>query len=425
MFRTLRTAKALLVATSVLVATTASAQTLFDEMAETGRFDHFLAGVRAAGLEHLLAGAPSVTVFAPTDAAYERATSGRLQAIFEDDVGLVRRVLETHIVSGKAFAADELPRTLEAANDETITIRWEEGRLSASVDSATDWSDPVRIETGDIRAANGIAHPIVGLLLPQDVTQAAASEHLSDIELTNAHAYSEEMQDTLAPDRRPMAPDETGSYLGQVMNDGKAAHSEPAPAATADQREDGRGEAAAREAARVAGSLASDADAEVVIEDMDVTVESAPRVEPRSVAASEMMGLPQQDRQTEADRSATPGGRADEGEPQAHAESGKEIPITVGETEADEMLAKRFDGWTVYAADGTEMGDVENIILEESGDVAGVLVETGGLLGIGGKLVRLDWTEFAVEAEDEALVTELAPGVLEERPAVDDYDLDP
>lgn len=44
-------------------------------------------------------------------------------------------------------------------------------------------------------------------------------------------------------------------------------------------------------------------------------------------------------------------------------------------------------GETVYGAQGDEVGEVKNVLLTQDGEIAGVLVDVGGFLGVGAKTV--------------------------------------
>ncbi len=234
---------ALAVAATLLLPAGAAAATLLEEMAETGRFDRFLSGMEAAGLSDRLTGPGPVTVFAPTDEAYAAAATGEPGV----DAGAVRRILLTHIVEGERYLADNLPRTITAASGDTITVRWSEGVLAARVDGGPPWPEAPRIEGGDIRADNGIAHPLTGILVP-----AADGPPLA--RGGDAHEGSEALADALGAERRGEGPDATlvVEDLDVVVRPGPEGEATAEVTATVPDGEGARAAAAGRPAGEAA-----------------------------------------------------------------------------------------------------------------------------------------------------------------------------
>ncbi|RLQ88218.1 PRC-barrel domain-containing protein [Notoacmeibacter ruber] len=69
----------------------------------------------------------------------------------------------------------------------------------------------------------------------------------------------------------------------------------------------------------------------------------------------------------------------------------------------DDVLASNFIGKTVYTSandDAEAIGDVEDVILDQSGKVDGVVVSVGGFLGIGDKTVALPFDRISMEMRD-------------------------
>jgi uncharacterized surface protein with fasciclin (FAS1) repeats len=72
-------------ASALLLAAPAGAQNLLEQLAETGRVDRFLSGIEAAGLEGILSRSGPITLFVPTDDAYDRTVPPRLPAAFGEE----------------------------------------------------------------------------------------------------------------------------------------------------------------------------------------------------------------------------------------------------------------------------------------------------------------------------------------------------
>jgi len=77
--------------------------------------------------------------------------------------------------------------------------------------------------------------------------------------------------------------------------------------------------------------------------------------------------------------------------------------IIAAENSTD-LRAEKLIGTTVYNVQGDEVGEVEDIVFDQNGQIVGVVLKVGGLLGIGGKSVGIKWNEVDVSPK-EALVT--------------------
>lgn len=83
-------------------------------------------------------------------------------------------------------------------------------------------------------------------------------------------------------------------------------------------------------------------------------------------------------------------------------------------------------GWSGYdevGADWNEIGEIEDIVLDRSGQLVGVVAEVGGFLGIGDKHVMLrvgDVDLVPVDDQSYSLITRYSEEELEEMPGVDE-----
>jgi sporulation protein YlmC with PRC-barrel domain len=69
-----------------------------------------------------------------------------------------------------------------------------------------------------------------------------------------------------------------------------------------------------------------------------------------------------------------------------------------GEVRADQLI-----GATVYNSGGDKIGTVHDIILDKDGKATGVVLNVGGVLGIGAKAVGLTWKEIDVKPDQQAV----------------------
>lgn len=85
-----------------------------------------------------------------------------------------------------------------------------------------------------------------------------------------------------------------------------------------------------------------------------------------------------------------------------------------------ERRMSRFVGASVYSAAGEKVGDVDDLLVDATGKVTGVVVGVGGFLGVGEKSVALGWNAVTV-ATDAAgkprLVIDVTKDALEKAPA--------
>ena len=134
--------------------------------AEEAEFTTLLAAVGAAdpGVLELLSDADAdLTVFAPTDAAFEALGEDTIAAVVADQE-LVSGILGYHVVVGRVFSAD-IPGLLsdegsvdvEMATGDTATI---------SADDMGVFINDAEIIIVDIQANNGVIHVIDAVLLP-------------------------------------------------------------------------------------------------------------------------------------------------------------------------------------------------------------------------------------------------------------------
>lgn len=70
-----------------------------------------------------------------------------------------------------------------------------------------------------------------------------------------------------------------------------------------------------------------------------------------------------------------------------------EIPEPVSE--------EALRGATVHDRQGAEIGDVNDVVLDDEGRVVSVVIEVGGYVGIGSHAVSIDARHLSVRDEDE------------------------
>lgn len=132
--------------------------------------------VKAAGLEATLAGSQPYTLFAPTNAAFERLPQGTTESLLQADAkGRLTSILTYHIVPGVVTAAD-LAKAIEQGGGKTELATVGGGRISISQqDGATIITDSTggtaRITRADLLQSNGVVHVVDGVLRPNGTNQ--------------------------------------------------------------------------------------------------------------------------------------------------------------------------------------------------------------------------------------------------------------
>ena len=133
------------------------AESLLEACAAIPRLQAFSAAIGTAGLARLLDGSGPITVFAPTDRAFDRIPSDERASLFGDSSRLAE-VLRHHVVAGRVSAprATKAKKVTPVFGDDLKLTRSDRG---FHVDQA-------RIVKTNIRATNGVIHAIDRVLDP-------------------------------------------------------------------------------------------------------------------------------------------------------------------------------------------------------------------------------------------------------------------
>ena len=132
---------------------------LVDTAAANGSFKTFGKAIERAGMSDILRGVGPFTIFAPTDAAFEQMSTGKLDELFKDEnkEELVS-LLNYHVVSGRKPIADvgkwEAAKTVNGQSAPITMIK-----DKVSIDGAL-------VTSADIGSSNGILHGIDKVNVP-------------------------------------------------------------------------------------------------------------------------------------------------------------------------------------------------------------------------------------------------------------------
>ncbi len=133
---------------------------IVDTAVGAGQFNTLVAAVQAAELVETLKGDGPFTVFAPTDAAFEKLPDGTVANLLkpENKEQLVA-VLTYHVVPGKVMSSDIAGKSLKAK-----TVQGGELSIDAT-DGVT--VDNAKVIQADVETSNGVIHVIDAVVLPK------------------------------------------------------------------------------------------------------------------------------------------------------------------------------------------------------------------------------------------------------------------
>jgi uncharacterized surface protein with fasciclin (FAS1) repeats len=143
-----------------------------DTLGKSADHSSFVGAVKAAGIEQTMAGAGAYTVFAPTNAAFQKLPAGAAEGMMRpESKAELTNVLTYHVVPGVVTSKD-LSAALERGGGKTRLATVGGATLNvAQVDGWITISDGkngvARVTQPDMMASNGVVHSIDGVLMPQ------------------------------------------------------------------------------------------------------------------------------------------------------------------------------------------------------------------------------------------------------------------
>jgi uncharacterized surface protein with fasciclin (FAS1) repeats len=136
--------------------------------------DHttLVAAVKAAGLVDTLKSKGPFTVFAPTNAAFDKLPAGTVDTLLRpENKGMLTTILTYHVVSGRFDSKAIMAKIksgkgkawLKAVNGGTLTA-WMDGNSLILADEKGGQS---RVTIADVYQSNGVIHVVDSVLLPK------------------------------------------------------------------------------------------------------------------------------------------------------------------------------------------------------------------------------------------------------------------
>ena len=136
--------------------------------------DHttLVAAVTAAGLVETLQSKGPFTVFAPTNAAFEKLPAGTVDNLLkEENKPVLTAVLTYHVVTGK-FNATELLKQIKKGNGKAELTTVQGGKIWLMEKDGSIWikdekGGKAMVTIADVNQSNGVIHVVDAVLLPK------------------------------------------------------------------------------------------------------------------------------------------------------------------------------------------------------------------------------------------------------------------
>lgn len=139
--------------------------TLADVIDKSVTFSTLKKALAAADLEKTFAAPGAYTVFAPTDAAFDKLPAGALgKLLLPENKEKLRSLLLYHVVAGNVMAKDLKDGEVKTMNGESVKI---------DVDGDEVEVNDAKVFSADVPASNGVVHSIGTVLVPKSMKDFA------------------------------------------------------------------------------------------------------------------------------------------------------------------------------------------------------------------------------------------------------------
>ena len=137
-----------------------ASKNIVENAAASSEHTTLVAAVQAAGLAETLSGAGPFTVFAPTNAAFDKLPQGTVQSLLTPEKkGDLTSILTYHVVAGAVKAADLTDgQKVKTLQGEELTVSIKDGKVMIN---------GANLITADVISSNGVTHVIDGVLTPK------------------------------------------------------------------------------------------------------------------------------------------------------------------------------------------------------------------------------------------------------------------
>lgn len=138
---------------------TLALQTVVATAAGNADFSTLVAAVKAAGLVDTLNGAGPFTIFAPTNAAFEKLPQGTVEELLKpENKAKLTAILTYHVVAGKVMAADVKTGMVKTVQGGELDVKVADGGVTVN---------GAKVVKTDIIGTNGVIHVIDSVVMPK------------------------------------------------------------------------------------------------------------------------------------------------------------------------------------------------------------------------------------------------------------------
>lgn len=135
----------------------AAASDLVDTAEKSSEIKTFVDALKTTALSRTLVTAGPYTVFAPSNAAFNKLLPETRASLFQDKKRL-EQVLSYHVLAGKLLVMEVKPGPAKTLNGSAINLKSDNGKITVNNANVT---------LSDIEADNGVIHVIDTVLLPE------------------------------------------------------------------------------------------------------------------------------------------------------------------------------------------------------------------------------------------------------------------
>ncbi|MGK4568462.1 fasciclin domain-containing protein [Flavobacterium sp. 3HN19-14] len=134
--------------------------------------DHttLVAAVKAADLVKTLSSAGPFTVFAPTNAAFDKLPKGTIETVLKpENKAMLQGILTYHVVAGKMNSSD-IAKAIKAGNGKAMLTTVQGGKLTATMEGkklvlTDETGGKATVTIADVNQSNGVIHVVDTVLM--------------------------------------------------------------------------------------------------------------------------------------------------------------------------------------------------------------------------------------------------------------------
>jgi uncharacterized surface protein with fasciclin (FAS1) repeats len=134
----------------------AAKHNIIENALAAGSFNTLCNAIEVAGLVGAFKGAGPLTVFAPTDEAFNKLPAGTLEELLKDKNRLVS-MIKSHVLPSKLMSKDIISRSSKTIQGNSLNVVSKDGKVTI---------DDANITAADIESSNGVLHGIDTVVMP-------------------------------------------------------------------------------------------------------------------------------------------------------------------------------------------------------------------------------------------------------------------